>query len=227
MHAVTTEGVSRRYGRRWALIDVTLDVPRGSVAVVAGRNGSGKSTLLRVLATAIRPNLGRAAIEGFDVVEARDDARHAVALLGHASYLYDSLTARENLVIVARFLGRSTSDVVDALREVGLEPRADDVVSTFSAGMRKRLSFARVLLQRPRVVLLDEPYGQLDPPGFAMVDDFVTRFRRDGATVVMATHQLARGASLGDIAFTLAEGRLQWQGSAAELVRQEGSTAES
>src|SRR5438105_15092781 len=95
-NAIEAEKLARRYGRRWALAGVTFSVPKGAVMMIAGRNGSGKSTLLRVLSTAIRPDAGTARVGGFDVVEHRDDIRRVSALLSHDSYLYESLTGREN-----------------------------------------------------------------------------------------------------------------------------------
>jgi heme exporter protein A len=190
--------------------------------MVAGRNGSGKSTLLRVLATAIRPTRGSARVAGFDLVADPDDVRRRTALLGHASYTYDALTALENLRITARFLRRPhTRDALRALLDdVGLAERSDDAVDTFSAGMRRRLALARVLMQEAEVVLLDEPYGQLDPPGFRLVDRLLGRLREDGRSVLMATHLLERGADLCDEALVLEAGRVAWGGPAADLTAQ-------
>jgi heme exporter protein A len=199
--AILASGLARRYGRRWALAGVSMRIERGEVVMIAGPNGSGKSTLLRVLATAIRPNAGSASVLGLDVVRDRERVRRATALLSHHSYLYEALTARENLRLVA-------AGVDAALARVGLAERADDPVSTFSAGMRKRLSFARVLLQQPELALLDEPYGALDPEGFRLVDDVVAELRARGATVVVATHQVERVAGWSDRAITLEGGRI-------------------
>ncbi|HEY8712476.1 MAG TPA: heme ABC exporter ATP-binding protein CcmA [Thermoanaerobaculia bacterium] len=207
--AIDAEHLARRFGRRWALADVSLQVPSGSVMMVAGRNGSGKTTLLRVLSAILRPDHGRATVGGFDIVKHRLDVRRAVALLSHDSYLYESLTARENLEVFADHMGASRHGIMALLDRVALAARADDVVSTFSAGMRKRLSFARILLQDPSVVLLDEPYGQLDPEGFALVDDVVRELKSRGVTVVMATHQIERASRLADQSLLLAEGRVQ------------------
>jgi heme exporter protein A len=210
--AVDATNLARRYGRRWALIDVSFTLTGGAVMMVAGSNGSGKSTLLRTLATAIRPDAGSARVGGFDVVTEREDVRKLVALLSHASYLYDSLTARENLAIAADHLGRSRNGIDALLDRVALGRRAGDPVATFSAGMRKRLSFARVLLQEPRVALLDEPYGQLDPEGFALVDDVVRELKSRGTTVIIATHQLERGGTIADEELRLDAGRVVWRG---------------
>jgi heme ABC exporter ATP-binding subunit CcmA len=210
MSGVTIEvdGLSRRFGARWALSGVSFQVPPATVMMVAGRNGAGKSTLFRVLATAIRPDRGTVTIGAFDAVKHRADVRRLTALLSHQNYLYESLTARENLDVVADHLGRGREGVAGALDQVGLAGRANDVISTFSAGMRKRLSFARILLQEPKLVLLDEPYGALDPPGFELVDSVIAALKAGGATILMATHQLERGARLASVALTLEQGRV-------------------
>ena len=206
--AVDVQHITRRYGRRWALAGITFQVPAGSVMMVNGHNGAGKSTLLRILATAIRPDGGSASVGGFDVVGQREDVRKLTAILSHQNYLYESLTARENLQVVADHLGKSRDSINALLAQVALDARANDLMSTFSAGMRKRLSFARVLLQEPRVVLLDEPYGALDPPGFDLIDDVIRDLKSRGTTILMATHQIERAERLCDAAITLEGGRI-------------------
>src|SRR5205823_8107789 len=130
-----------------------------------------------------------------------------------------------NLALVARFLGRDSrrQALVARLEEVSLADRADDAVQTFSAGMRQRLALARVLQQEARVVLLDDPYGHLDPPGFLLVDRLLQRLRRDGATVLMATHLLNRGRALCDRGLVLESGRLVFAGPAAAVPDPSGS----
>ena len=206
--AIDAQHIARRYGRRWALADVSLQVPAGAVVMVAGHNGSGKTTLLRVLSSILRPDHGTATVGGFDVVKHRPDVRKTVALLSHSSYLYEQLTARENLEVFADHMGTSRDNITALLDRVALGARAGDVVATFSAGMRKRLSFARVLLQDPSVVLLDEPYGQLDPEGFALVDDVVRELKSRGVTVLVATHQLEHASGLADQTLMLSQGRV-------------------
>ncbi len=215
--AIDASGVARRFGRRWAVAGVSLRVAPGTRLMVTGRNGSGKSTLLRVLATASRLDHGEARIAGFDLRTERAAVRRNVALLGHHSYLYEALTARENLEIVRRFLGAPPDRVDALLAEVGLKARADDPVLVFSAGMRKRLALARALLQDARVLLLDEPYGELDPAGFALLDRVLDEQKRRGVTVLLATHLLDHGRALCDEAIALDEGRLVWSGPAAQL----------
>jgi heme ABC exporter ATP-binding subunit CcmA len=219
--AIEVQRLARRYGRRWALSDVSFHVPPATVMMVAGRNGAGKSTLFRVLSTAIRPDAGKASIGGFDVVRHREDVRKLTAMLSHQNYLYDSLTAKENLQVTADHLGARRNGIGELLAQVALDARADDAVSTFSAGMRKRLSFARVMLQEPRVVFLDEPYGALDPPGFDLVDRVILDLKSRGTTILLATHQWERAARLSDVALVLDAGRVTWQGPAGEVMDHE------
>jgi len=219
MISVSVSGLYRRYGRRWALIDVGFDLPQGSSAMITGRNGSGKSTLLRVLATALRPDRGTVTVAGHDVHTDRETVRRSVALLGHRTHLYEPLTALENLALRARFLCKDARRpaLLAWLEGVDLAKRADDAVRTFSAGMRQRLALASVMQQEARVVLLDEPYGHLDPPGFLLVDRLLEGLRKSGATVLMATHLLERGRALCDRALVLEEGRLAFSGMAAQM----------
>ena len=222
--AIEASGLGRRYGRRWALADVSLSVRRGVRLLVTGRNGSGKSTLLRVLATAARADRGTASVAGHDIRRERSAVRARVSFLGHDGYLYAALTARENLQVAASFLGTGAGPggVRELLRTVGLDERADDPVSTFSAGMRKRLAVARALLQPAEVYLLDEPYGELDPPGFRLLDAALDQLKAKGATVLLASHLVERGRQQCDEALVLEEGRLAWSGPAADLPEGDG-----
>lgn len=215
-NAVEAKGLSKRFGRSWALLDLSFSVPAGSIWLVAGHNGSGKSTLLRILAGSLEADRGELRILGRGQ---RRDWRGLAGLVSHHSFTYDALDGLQNLQVAARFLGKSaaTRDLLPLLEEVGLGRRARDPVDTYSAGMRKRLSFARLLLQDPPIVLLDEPFGQLDPQGFDLVDAWVHRLRKEGRTVILASHQLARAASLCDQALALRNGRLAWKGPAGEL----------
>ncbi|MEO8217694.1 MAG: heme ABC exporter ATP-binding protein CcmA [Acidobacteriota bacterium] len=217
--AIAASGLSRRFGRRWALADVSFRIPRGHAALVAGRNGSGKSTLFRLLSTAISPTTGTATIEGQDVTAETEEVRRRVAFLSHQANTYESLTALQNLEVFARHLGTDTGRdrLLDFLDEVSLAERAHDPISTFSAGMRKRLSIARLFLQDASVVMLDEPYAQLDPPGFKLIDRLFRKMRDRGTTVLLSTHLLERGAAMCDDGLLLREGRLVWTGPAAAL----------
>ena len=207
--AINAVDVSKRYGRRWALARVSFSLERGASLLLTGHNGSGKTTLLRLIATALAPSHGKLEILGFDAVAGRDDVRRRTAILSHASYLYEDLTAEQNLVLLARLLAiPSPRDAAAALLDrVGLVNRTESPVRQFSAGMRKRLAIARLLLKKPELALLDEPFGELDPNGIAAMERFVAELRDGGATIVLATHLIEQGQALCKERLHLQEGR--------------------
>ena len=174
-----------RYGRRRLFEGLTFSVEPGAPLAVVGANGSGKSTLLLVLAGVVAPTAGRVALSvgGRDVP---DDARPlAVGLVAPALQLYEPLTARENLAFLAQARRLEAASVEAALERVGLLPRADEPLSTFSTGMRQRMRIAAAVLHRPAVLLLDEPGATLDAAGRALVAGLVAE---PGAVVVVATN---------------------------------------
>jgi len=217
--ALEASGLSRGYGSRWALAGVNLRMRPGSSLLIAGSNGAGKTTLLRMLATTLQPTNGSLLIHGLDPARDLLGARRHLGLISHRTHLYDDLTGLETLDIVARIAGMGSDPQRDEalLERVGLGGRGNDPVRGFSAGMRKRLAFARLLLQGPDIVLLDEPYGKLDPRGFDFVDRFIEELRDAGKTLVMATHLVDRAASMLRSGLVLSAGRMAWVGPATEL----------
>ena len=199
--------VSKRYGQRWALARLSFTLPTGASLLLTGHNGSGKTTLLRLLSTLLRPTTGRLLLFGEEAVTQRAALRARIALLGHTSFLYEDLTARENCALLARLLGRPASQVDGVLEQAGLAKRADQTVRTFSAGMKKRLAIARLLLKQPALALLDEPFGELDPAGISDMEQHIRRLTRSGTTVVLATHQVEHGQTLCTERLHLAAGR--------------------
>jgi heme exporter protein A len=206
--AVVTSDLARLYAGSPALAGVSLRVEAGRTVAVLGPNGAGKTTLLRILATAIRPSYGRVEVDGYDL--GRDPAlvRQRVAYLSHATGLYEDLTARENLAFAATMLATADAGarVERALTDVGLIDRAGDRVREFSAGMRKRLALARILLGRASVVLLDEPYAALDAEGMGLVDQLLAAWRDVGVTVLLASHSIERAAGMVDARIMLDRG---------------------
>lgn len=207
--AVDIRDVSKRFGRRWALARLTWSLPKGRSLLLTGHNGSGKTTLLRLIATALSPTSGRVSVHGRDVVDERDEVRADIGLLSHASFLYEDLTAEQNLVVLARLLGDDApKDRAQALlNRVGLTQRSNNPIRQFSAGMRKRLAIARLLAKSPKVALLDEPFGELDPQGIREMEKIVAELKASGTTLVLATHQIDQGLSLCEDRLHLEEGR--------------------
>jgi heme exporter protein A len=208
--ALLLRAVARRYGRAWALRGVDLSVEPGEAVALAGPNGSGKTTLLRVAATLLRPTRGSASVFGHDSVREADAARAHTSLLAHRTGLYEDLSARQNLAFAARMLGLPADEGVlgAALERVGLDAEAQRSVRDFSAGMRRRLSLARILLAEPDLVLLDEPFASFDAPGLELLSGEVRGVLARGGSVVIATHDLARANRLVDRTVWLDAGRI-------------------
>jgi heme exporter protein A len=200
--AVATVDLARLFGRSPALAGVSLTIEIGRAVALVGPNGAGKTTLLRLCATAIRPSYGTLAIDGIDAGQHPELVRQRVVHLSHATALYDDLTALENLRFAATMFGWGTREgdpvVRDALESVGMSGVGDVRVRTFSAGMRKRVALARLLLARPSLVLLDEPHAALDEDGMALVDRLLGLWREAGVTVLIGSHQGDRIAALVD-----------------------------
>ncbi|MEE2828310.1 MAG: ABC transporter ATP-binding protein [Myxococcota bacterium] len=217
--ALEAEGLCRGYGSRWALAGLNLRMRPGNSLLVAGANGAGKTTLLRLLATTLRPTGGSLRIFGRAPEDDLLQVRRRLGLLSHRTHLYDDLTARELLAVTDAIggFGQGTARHEALLERVGLEGRGHETIRGFSAGMRKRLSFARLLLQDPDIVLLDEPYGQLDPRGVRFVDGLVNELLATDKTLVMSTHHVDRAAAMLAQGLVLASGRMHWVGPAKDV----------
>ncbi|MEX2177152.1 MAG: heme ABC exporter ATP-binding protein CcmA [Gemmatimonadaceae bacterium] len=207
--AIDVCGVGKRFGARWVLRGVTLDVQAGEAVGLMGPNGSGKSTVLRIAGTLLRPSAGTAYVHGLDVVRDAGAVRAHVGYLAHTPGLYDDLTARENLVFAADMLGLAHAPVHGLIERVGLARVADDRVRGFSAGMQRRLALARLMLRNPRVLLLDEPYANLDAEGVALMNATIGDVVRTGGAALVVLHELAPAGTMLDRTLTLADGRIE------------------
>jgi heme exporter protein A len=213
------EAVGKRFGYRAALSEVSFAVPAGAFALLLGSNGAGKTTLLRLLSTLMRPSSGTIRFRGEELPGASARARQDLGMISHDARLYLDLTARENLRVFGRLYGVEAlgARIATALTEVRLDDVADIPVRAFSSGMLKRLSIARLLLYRPRVLLLDEPYSGLDQASIGLLDGFLAAFRNDGGTTLMVTHQFTAGVGLATQALVLHQGRLVYNQPAQGL----------
>ena len=201
--AIETKKLSKVFGNRKAVDDVTISVPKGAFLSIFGPNGAGKTTLLRVLSTLSRATSGTATLMGVDLKEDPDRARDHIGLISHNSM------AEQNLMIYARLYGvvEPEARVLDLLEAVELKHRRLDVVRTFSRGMTQRLSIARALVHDPDVVFLDEPYSGLDPHAVEIFDELIEQ-QREGRTFVMVSHDLQKGFAMCTHALVLAKGRV-------------------
>jgi len=206
--AIEAHGLGKRFGIRWVLRGVTLTVPKGEAVALLGPNGSGKSTVLRILGTLLRPNAGSATINANDVVRDAATVRSHVGYLAHTPGLYDDLTAKENLEFAADMLGLPLSSVDEILDRVGLTGISATRVRGFSAGMQRRLAIARLIMRRPRVLLLDEPYSNLDEEGVELMNTVIREVVSSGGAALLALHELAPARNILDRTVTLLDGRV-------------------
>jgi heme exporter protein A len=209
------EGLSRTYGSRFAIDEVTFALEEGEFLVVLGPNGAGKTTLLKTLARLIRPSAGSMWLDGEDWLAAPAERQRDIGVLSHASYLYDGLTALENLRFFGTLYGLRDpgARAREALATVGLEDVADRRVGYLSRGQVQRVAIARAVLHEPALLLLDEPYAGLDPRAAGRLSDALGALHAAGRTVVLTTHDLARSPAAATRYLVLVEGRARSEGS--------------
>lgn len=223
---VEVRAVHRRFGAREALAAASFDVTPGTIFGIAGANGSGKTTLLKVLAGFIAPSGGEARVFGLDPRRHRADVMREARFAFAPPALYETLTAREHVALLAGLgarsngTGRSRAAAVEAaLEEVGLADRADDRVREFSFGMRQRLVLAQALVPTPRLLVLDEPTDGLDPLAVLELRGVLRRLRDErGVTTLLSSHLLVELDELVDHLLVLDEGHTIFCGAPAELL---------
>jgi ABC-type multidrug transport system ATPase subunit len=198
--------VSKLFGSFAALRQVTIDLEPGSCYVLIGENGAGKSTLLRILAGLLRPSFGT--VKVFEGLEPHE-ARARIGYMSHAPMLYDELTAQENLRYFASlYPGRKCLSPAEVLRQVGLDPDLTRTLGQYSQGMRQRTSLARVLMPGPELLLLDEPFSNMDVESAHKMVELLAGFRQENRTIAITTHQREMAAPIADWVLRLHAGRV-------------------
>jgi heme ABC exporter ATP-binding subunit CcmA len=206
---VQLDNVSRIFGRFPALRKVSISFAAGRCYVLLGENGAGKSTLLRILAGLLEPTLGTARMMAGGKAEKITGQRARIGYMSHAPMLYDELSAMENLRYFAALYRTSAClTPAEALLSVGLDPALSRPVGQFSQGMRQRASLARVLLPQPELLLLDEPFSNMDAASAARMVALLGGLRGANRTVVLTTHQRSLAAPLADYFLTMEAGEL-------------------
>jgi heme exporter protein A len=220
---IAARELQKTYGSSRVIDGVSFELGAGQCLVLLGPNGAGKTTLLRILATLLRPSAGALRIGEADALREPERARALIGMVAHGSYVYEDLTARENLRFWETMRGGDVSParLTAALAQVELESVADERVRTFSAGMKRRLGLARVLLGEARLLLLDEPFTGLDRRGRKWVNEFLLGFKAAGGSAVVATHSFGGGLGIADRVAVLAAGRLLLDRPAADLAPEE------
>lgn len=206
---VATDNLSRSFGARRAVDNVTLAVGRGDVLAVFGPNGAGKTTLLRILGGLLRPTSGTARI-GEAALPGGSEVRRRVGVISHHSLLYEALTARENVEFAARLYGAAKPGARAEACLAGMQilDRADAPVRSLSRGMRQRVSIARAMVHGPSVVLADEPFTGLDIAGAAALSKMLNELRSAGAALILVTHNIDEGLGLATHAAIMNRGSI-------------------
>ncbi|MGH9045380.1 MAG: ATP-binding cassette domain-containing protein [Acidimicrobiales bacterium] len=219
--AVTTRALTKRFGDLVAVDHLDLEVTTGSLVAVLGPNGAGKTTLIRMLATLAQPTSGTARVCGHDVVAESDAVRRSISLTGQFAALEGNLTARENLILVARLRGLSRSAarkvVGDLIERFDIAEFAAKLVKSLSGGQRRRVDLAATLVTRPKLVVLDEPTTGLDPRSRQSVWETVRELSQAGVTVLLSTQYLEEADELASEVVLMDHGRTVAHGTPGEL----------
>ena len=219
--ALEARGLVKVFGDKHAVDGVDLTIPKGTFYGIAGPNGAGKSTTLRMLSGLLRPDAGTATIDGVPVWPNPLEAKSRVGFVPDNAVLFDRLTAAEMLEY-AGMLRKMDPDVValrsaELLRVLDLADEAEKLIADFSLGMIKRIGLAVALLHSPRVLILDEPFGALDPVNTQVMEEMLQLYRRGGGTVVFASHVMDVVQRLCDRLVVIGGGRVLAEGTVAEV----------
>ena len=227
--AIRLRGLTKLFGERVAVEGMTLDVGPGELFGFLGPNGAGKTTTMKLLVGLLLPTSGTAELCGFDVVAESARARAVAGWCPDEPALYDRLSGREQRRLVADLYGVprdvQAQRAGPLLESLGLDSRADDLVQSYSRGMRQKLSLACALLHDPRVLLLDEPMVGLDPAGARLLKDVLRGLCSQGRTVFLSTHVLEVAELLCDRVGVVRDGRLVAVGSPRELLEASGGAS--
>lgn len=208
--AIEVQGLTKSFGNHLALKGIELKVKTGEFLTILGPNGSGKTTLIKVLATLLKPSGGNVRVAGLELRHDSMEIRRKLGVVTHQTFLYDTLTAFENLKFYGKMYDVPNLEerINEVVTKVGLVSYLHQQVRTLSRGMQQRLSIARAAVHSPSIMLLDEPETGLDQHAVAMLGDVLDTLTPKERTVVMTTHSLERGLELGDQLVILAGGEV-------------------
>jgi heme exporter protein A len=207
---IKIHNLTKTFGHRVVLRGLDLTVNEGDFVTLLGANGAGKTTLLHLIASLSKPTAGDIFINGYRLSGAANQLRRFIGLVSHKTLLYDDLTAEQNLRFYARLydVPNASNRIETVLNQVGLWGRQHDPVRTYSRGMQQRLAIARTILPDPPILLLDEPDTGLDQHAADMLGDLLSAVDVSQHTILMTTHNLERGLSMGRRVTILAKGKI-------------------
>lgn len=218
---ISFDHVTRTYGRKVAVADLSLTIPPGELFAFLGPNGAGKTTTIKMLVGLLRPGAGSVSVCGHDIVSHTREATRFIGYVPDQTFLYDKLSGREFLEFVAEMRGMdreaTRAAVAREAEQFGLTPFVDELAETYSHGMRQRLVFASAMLHEPAVLVVDEPMVGLDPKSVRLVKDLLSTRAAAGTAVFMSTHTLAVAEEIADRIGVIDHGSLRFLGTQAEL----------
>jgi len=222
MNAIEINNLTKKFGELTAVDSVSVSVKQGEIFGLLGPNGAGKTTLISMLVTMKKPTAGKATVNGFDIAEQPDEVRKSIGIIFQDPSLDEELTAYENLELHAAMYGVAQSEIKKRINEViemvELKDKANEIVKTFSGGMRRRLEIARGLLHYPKILFLDEPTVGLDPQTRKHIWEYVKKLKDErGVTVVLTTHYMEEADSLCDRVAIIDNGKIITLNSPTEL----------
>lgn len=221
---VEVRGVTKAFGKRKVLDNISFNIERGGFLSLFGPNGAGKTTLVKIMATLIQPTEGEVLIQGLATDRQALDIRGRIGLISHSPLLYPDLNALENLRYYADLYLIKNPEVriEELLEEIELSHRRYDLVRTYSKGMLQRLSIARALLHRPAILFLDEPHTGLDPHAVDILDELIGGIRKEH-TFVMITHNLDKGLEMCTEAMIIDSGKIVYHRPSRDIDLEEFS----
>lgn len=216
---IAAQGIGKKFGYKTVLRQVDLLLKQGDSLALFGPNGAGKTTLIQILCSLMQPTSGDVKIAGYDTRYERQNLCKIVGVVAHHTFLYDNLSACENLKFYGTMYGviNLKKKIEKLIRKVGLGEYRNERVHTFSRGMQQRLSVARAIIHDPLILFLDEPYTGLDPQGAEDFKQILQDFRKQGKTILMTSHDLNKGLELCNRVAILASGRLVYDEDLSKL----------
>lgn len=209
---IQIQKVVKTFGNRAVLRGVDLHINAGDFITLMGANGAGKTTLLHIVSSLSKPTMGDVIINGYKMSQSASQLRRFIGLVSHKTLLYDDLSAYQNLKFYARMydVPNAAARIEEVLSQVNLWHRRGDPVRTYSRGMQQRLAIARAILHNPPILLLDEPDTGLDQHSAGILGELLSAVGISQRTILMTTHNLERGLSLGNRVVILAKGKIAY-----------------
>ena len=218
-NAIEVRHLRKAFGTLKAVDGVDFELKQGEFLTVFGPNGAGKTTLIKILAGLTQPSSGTAKVAGFDIAEGHPEMRKEIGIISHATALYADLTPLENLIFFARMHGLKQPEdrALKVIEEVGLSPRRNDRIRTFSRGMLQRLSIARAVLHDPAILFLDEPFTGLDLHATNVLKEHLQRLHDRHRTILMTTHDISCGLEMCDKVALQVQGKFAFLENIADV----------